>query len=119
MPPMHILYEDNHLFVVVKPCGLATMGLAQGEETLLTRAKAYIKAKYDKPGEVYLGIVSRLDFSVSGVIVFARTSKAAARLNAQFREHLAEKTYLALVEGAIFPVEGDCVGWICEDKRHS
>ncbi len=94
------------------------MGLAQGEETLLTRAKAYIKAKYDKPGEVYLGVVSRLDFTVSGVVIFARTSKAAARLNDQFRDHSAKKTYLALVEGAIFPLEDDCVDRICEDKRH-
>ncbi len=115
---LHVLYEDNHLLAVVKPCGLATMGLPAGEETLLTRAKAYVKAKYNKPGDVFLGVVSRLDVPVSGVVLFARTSKAAARLNEQFRERGVEKTYLALVEGSIFPVETDCVDRITEDERH-
>lgn len=115
---LQILYEDNHLLAVVKPSGLATMGLPEGEETLLTRAKDYIKAKYDKPGAVYLGVVSRLDVPVSGVVLFARTSKAAARLNEQFRERGVEKMYLALVEGSIFPLENQCVDRIVEDERH-
>ncbi len=114
---MNVLYEDNHLLVVVKPAGLATMGLPAGEETLFTQAKKYIKAKYNKPGEVYLGVVSRLDVAVSGVVVFARTSKAAARLNDQFRQHTAKKTYLALVEGKVFPPEADCVDRLFEDKQ--
>ncbi len=115
---MQILHEDNHLLVVVKPVGLATMGLGEGEETLLTRARDYVKKKYDKPGNVYLGVVSRLDVPVSGVVVFARTSKAAARLNDQFRDRTATKTYLALVEGTIEPPEADCVDRIQEDERH-
>ena len=115
---MQILYEDNHLLAVVKPTGLATMGLAEGEETLLTQAKQYIKKKYAKPGQVYVGVVSRLDFPVSGVVLFARTSKAAARLNDQFRKHNVEKIYLALVEGPVFPLEDTCVDRIEEDKRH-
>jgi 23S rRNA pseudouridine1911/1915/1917 synthase len=115
---LDILYEDNHLFVVLKPSGLATMGLPEGEETLLTLAKKYIKHKYNKQGEVYLGVVSRLDVPVSGIVLFARTSKAAARLNDQFRNHTVDKTYLAIVEGEIFPVESDLIGNICEDKRH-
>jgi len=115
---MDILYEDNHVIALVKPPGLATMGLPNGEETLLTQAKAYIKEKYAKPGEVYLGVVSRLDVPVSGVVLFARTSKAAARLNEQFREQTVEKVYVALVEGKIFPPEAECVDWLCEDKRH-
>ncbi len=115
---MQVLYEDNHLLVLVKPVGLATMGLAEGERTLLTDAKEYIKTKYAKPGNVYLGVVSRLDVPVSGVVVFARTSKAAARLNDQFRDRTAEKTYLAVVEGTIEPPEADCVDWIAEDERH-
>lgn len=115
---MQVLYEDNHLLAVVKPGGLATMGLPAGEETLLTRAKAYIKKKYDKPGEVYLGVVSRLDVPVSGIVLFARTSKAAARLNEQFRTHSVEKIYLALVEGLIHPAEAECVDRILEDERH-
>ncbi len=113
-----ILYEDNHLLVVNKPIGLATMGLPEGEATLLTEVKQYIKEKYHKEGNVYLGVVSRLDFPVSGVVVFARTSKAAERLNEQFRSHLVQKTYLALLEGHIYPQEDHCVDWICEDPRH-
>jgi len=115
---MHILYEDNHVIVLVKPSGLATMGLPDGQETLFTQTKAYVKEKYAKPGEVYLGVVSRLDVPVSGVVLFARTSKAAARLNEQFREHTVEKIYAALVEGAITPTEAECVDWLCSDKRH-
>jgi 23S rRNA pseudouridine1911/1915/1917 synthase len=115
---MRTLYEDNHIIALVKPSGLATMGLPDGQETLLTQTKAYLKAKYAKPGEVYLGVVSRLDVPVSGVVLFARTSKAAARLNDQFREHTVEKIYAALVEGAITPTEAECVDRLCEDKRH-
>lgn len=92
------------------------MGLPAGAETLLTRAKDYIKKKYKKPGEVYLGVVSRLDLPVSGVVLFARTSKAAARLSEQFRGHSVEKVYYALVEGAIFPLEAELVDWIREDE---
>jgi len=115
---MLILYEDNHVIALVKPPGLATMGLPDGQETLLTQTKAYLKEKYAKPGEVYLGVVSRLDVPVSGVVLFARTSKAAARLNDQFRRHTVEKIYIALVEGAITPPEGECIDHIGEDKRH-
>ncbi|MGL4594707.1 MAG: RluA family pseudouridine synthase [Thermoguttaceae bacterium] len=112
------LYEDNHLLVVSKPSGLATMGLAADEETLLTRAKIFVKEKYNKPGNVYLGVVSRLDVPVSGVVVFARTSKSAARLNDQFRSHNVDKIYLALVEGVITPPNGTCIDNIQEDERH-
>jgi 23S rRNA pseudouridine1911/1915/1917 synthase len=115
---MQILYEDNHLLAVVKPGRLATMGLPEGEETLLTRAKDYVKRKYGKPGEVYLGVVSRLDVPVSGIVLFARTSKAAARLNEQFRTHSVEKIYVARVEGSINPLEDECVDRIREDERH-
>jgi 23S rRNA pseudouridine1911/1915/1917 synthase len=115
---VQILYEDNHLLAVVKPSGLATMGLAKGEETLLTRTKDYIKRKYNKPGEVYLGVVSRLDVPVSGVVLFARTSKAAARLNEQFRTHSVEKIYVALVEGSVDPPKTEWIDWIQEDERH-
>jgi len=114
---MHILYEDNHIIALVKPAGLATMGLPEGEETLFTQTKAYIKKKYAKPGDVYLGVVSRLDVPVTGVVVFARTSKAAARLNEQFRNHTVEKVYAALVEGMITPPEGECVDYMVEGNR--
>ena len=115
---MHILYEDNHVIALVKPPGLATMGLPEGQETLFTQTKAYLKEKYAKPGNVYLGVVSRLDVPVSGIVLFARTSKSAARLNEQFRAHTVEKIYAALVEGAITPPEAECVDRLCEDKRH-
>jgi len=115
---MNILYEDNHIIALVKPSGLATMGLPDGEETLFMQTKAYLKEKYGKPGAVYLGVVSRLDVPVSGVVLFARTSKAAARLNEQFREHTVEKIYAALVEGVITPSEAECVDRLCEDSRH-
>jgi len=115
---LHILYEDNHLLVVNKPAGIATMGLPDGEETLLTVAKEYVKSRYGKPGNVYLGVISRLDVPVSGVVVFARTSKAAARLNDQFRDHTVEKIYHAMVEGNICPKEGLLVNHLCEDERH-
>jgi 23S rRNA pseudouridine1911/1915/1917 synthase len=115
---MHILYEDNHVIALVKPPGLATMGLPNGQETLFTQTKAYLKEKYAKPGDVYLGVVSRLDVLVSGIVLFARTSKAAARLNDQFREHTVEKIYVALVEGTITPTEAECVDRLCNDKRH-
>lgn len=113
-----VIYEDNHLIAVVKPPGLATMGLPAGRETLLTQTKDYIKRKYNKPGEVYLGVVSRLDVPVSGIVLFARTSKSAARLNDQFREHSVDKIYAALVEGSIFPPQAECTDYLCEDKRH-
>lgn len=115
--PLSVLYEDNHLLAVLKPVGWATMGLPAGEETLLSRARSYIKEKYEKPGNVYLGVVSRLDVPVSGVVLFARTSKAAERLNDQFRRHAVEKEYLALVEG-LPPLQDRCVDWIVEDERH-
>ena len=95
--PFPILYEDNHLLVVDKPAGLATMGVAPEIPSLLSEAKRYIKQKYEKPGNVYLGIVSRLDAPVTGVMVLARTSKAAARLTEQFRSKQVQKAYWALV----------------------
>jgi 23S rRNA pseudouridine1911/1915/1917 synthase len=96
---LEILFEDNHLLVVNKPAVLATMGAASGEPSLLSHCKSYLKTKYSKPGNVYLGVVSRLDAFVTGVIVFARTSKAAARLTKQFQQGETEKTYWAIVSG--------------------
>ena len=94
-----ILFEDNHLLVINKRAGLVTQGAAAGQPSLIELAKDYIRKKYNKPGNVYLGIVSRLDAKTSGVIVIARTSKAAARLNDQFRERSTKKRYWAIVAG--------------------
>lgn len=119
-PPsrLDVLYEDNHLLVLNKPAMLPTMGTPVGTETLLTAAKAYVKQKYQKPGNVYLGVVSRLDAPVTGVVLFARTSKAARRLTEQFRAGTVEKTYWALVEGPVVPAEAECVDWLAADERH-
>ncbi|MEM7812468.1 MAG: RNA pseudouridine synthase [Planctomycetota bacterium] len=97
-PPV-VLYEDNHCLCVEKPAGTPTAGDDSGDRSLLDAAKDYIKEKYKKPGDVYLGLVHRLDRPVSGVVLFARTSKAAARLSEQFRGRRAKKTYLAVVAG--------------------
>ena len=118
MPEIEVLYEDNHLLVLNKPAGIATMGAPQGQTTLLALAKAYIKRRYHKPGNVYLGVVSRLDKPVSGVIVFARTSKAARRLNEQQAKGRFEKIYWCLVPR--LPggkCEGALVDWLCRDER--
>ncbi len=117
-PPFPVLYEDNHLLVVVKPATLPTMGVAEDKPSLLQIAKQYIKQKYKKPGNVYLGTVSRLDAPVSGVVIFARTSKAAARLSEQFRERTVEKTYWAVVEEPLDPIEGRLIDWLRKDERH-
>ncbi len=113
-----VLYEDNHLLALNKPAMLPTMGAPGGTETLLTTAKAYIKEKYQKPGNVYLGVVSRLDAPVTGVVLFARTSKAARRLTEQFRAATVEKTYWALVEGRMEPADGELANWLAPHKRH-
>ncbi len=110
--PLTILYEDNHLLAVQKPAGLLAMGDRTGEPTLVEAAKAYLKEKYRKPGDVFLGVVHRLDRPVAGVMVFARTSKAASRLSEQFRNHTVEKVYLAWVEGRVSPPTGTLVHWL-------
>jgi 23S rRNA pseudouridine1911/1915/1917 synthase len=117
MPAFHVLYEDNHLLVVAKPAGLSTMGARTGTTTLFSLAKDYIKRRYRKPGNVYLGVVSRLDRPVSGIVVFARTSKAAARLTEQFRRRTVEKTYWALVEGRIAPDKAVWEDYLRRDER--
>lgn len=115
--PLDILYEDNHLLVVNKPAGIATMGVTDDEPSVAKLAKDYLKAKYNKPGNVYLGIVSRLDALVSGVLVFARTSKAAARLSEQFRERETSKIYWAVVERLPRTASDHLVHWLKKDER--
>lgn len=96
-----ILYEDNHLLVVEKPVNVPTQGDASGDPDLLSILKEDIKVRYQKPGRVYLGLVHRLDRPVGGVMVFARTSKAASRLADQLRTGAFKKTYLAVVHGQL------------------
>ena len=96
-----VLYEDNHLLVVVKPPNLPVQADSSGDDDLLSIMKGYIGNKYQKPGNVYLGLVHRLDRPVGGVMVLARTSKAAARLSAAFAAHAQDKRYLAVLQGAM------------------
>ena len=112
---VRVLYEDNHLLVVEKPANVPVQADASGDEDLLTACKRYIKEKYAKPGEVYLGLVHRLDRPVGGVMVFARTSKAAARLTEQFSAHRAMKRYAAIVEGSA-PAEGRLTDWLVKNE---
>ena len=117
-PPLTVLYEDNHLLVVSKPAGLPTMGTPGDRPTLLALAKEYVKRRYNKPGNVYLGVVSRLDAPVTGVVLLARTSKAAARLTEQFRTRTVQKSYWAVAEGLVEPAAGALVNWLGQDERH-
>lgn len=116
-PTFEILYEDNHCLAVVKPSGVLSTHYEGREETLDRAAKAYLKEKYHKPGNVFVGIVHRLDRPVSGVLLFARTSKAAARLAQQFREGTVEKIYWAIVEGEVSPTAGTLEDWLRKDER--
>ena len=93
---MKILYEDNHIIVVVKECNVPVCEDSSKDNDLLTMIKEYLNEKYNKPGNVYLGLVHRLDRPVGGVMVFARTSKAASRLSEQIRDKKIEKRYIAL-----------------------
>jgi 23S rRNA pseudouridine1911/1915/1917 synthase len=110
--PLEILCEDGPVLALNKPAGLLTLGAKPGVSTLERMVKQFLKEKYDKPGNVYLGIPHRLDRPVSGVVVFARNSKAAARLAEQFRERQVRKIYWALVERPPAPSAGELVDWL-------
>lgn len=112
---MNVLYEDNHLLVIDKPAGLLVQGgdrtTNDADDHLVARASAWLKAKYDKPGNVYLGLVHRLDRNTSGIVVLAKTSKAATRLAAAFAGRDIDKRYLAVVAG-ITPASGALEHWL-------
>ena len=114
-----LLYEDNHILAVNKPPGLLVQGDATGDPCLLDLAKAWLKARYDKPGQVFVGLVHRLDRPVSGVVVLARTSKAASRLSAQLREHRIRKVYWAVVEGHPEPAQAVVVTHLAREGSAS
>ena len=99
MSDLSVIYEDNHILVVNKTAGLLVQGDQTGDKSLVDIAKLYIKNKYQKPGDVFLGLVHRLDRPTSGVIVLARTSKALTRLNRQFKDRVPKKIYRAVVSG--------------------
>lgn len=114
-----IIFEDNHLLVVEKPVNMPTQGDNSGDLDLLTFLKKDLKVRYEKPGNVYLGLVHRLDRPVGGVMVFAKTSKAASRLSAQIREGNLEKNYLAVVRGSLKNKNGRLHNHLIKDYRRN
>ena len=96
---LKVIYEDNHIIAVVKPAGVLTQGDRTGDKNLMDMVKDYLKEKYKKPGNVFLGLVHRLDKPVSGIVLFGKTSKGASRLSEQFRNHTIQKTYHGIVVG--------------------
>jgi 23S rRNA pseudouridine1911/1915/1917 synthase len=99
MSSLKVIYEDNHIIAVVKPAGILVQGDSSGEKSMFDMVKDYLKKKYNKPGQVFLGLVHRLDKPVQGIVLFAKTSKGASRLSEQFRNHTIQKTYHAIVLG--------------------
>jgi 23S rRNA pseudouridine1911/1915/1917 synthase len=114
--PLKILYDDNHCLAIAKPPGALMIGDETGDETLLDLAKQWVREKYNKPGKVFLGVVHRLDRPVSGVALYARTSKSASRLSDQFRRGSVVKTYNAWIDGS--PPDGThtLTDWLLKDR---
>src|SRR6185436_13618268 len=117
MSTLTVLYEDNHIIAAVKPAGVLSQGDKTGDESMLEMVKAYLKEKYKKPGNVFLGLLHRLDRPVCGLMLFAKTSKGAARLSEQFRNHTVEKTYHALVCGKPAQNKGVLVNNLIKDEK--
>ena len=113
---IEVLYEDNHCLAVNKPAGLLSQGDETGDPDLVSWARAYLKDRYGKPGNVFVGLVHRLDRPTSGVVLLARTSKAASRLSAQFRTGKIAKVYWAIIEGHPDPPEGRWVDVLDKDR---
>ncbi len=116
---LRVLHQDNHLLVVAKPAGTPVVPDASGDESLLDRAREWIRVAHEKPGRVYLGVVHRLDRPVSGVVCFARTSKAAGRLAEQFRERAVRKLYWGLGDGRPPGREGELEQWLAKDRERN
>lgn len=113
---LNVVYEDNHLLIVQKPPNMLTQGDATGDPCLADEAKAYLKEKYHKPGDVYLGLVHRLDRPVGGLVALARTSKAASRLSDQLRTHAMRREYLAVVHGADIAAIGTLTDFLLDEN---
>lgn len=119
MQNLKVLYEDNHIIVVEKQPNIPSQADKTGDIDMLTLVKAYIKEKYNKPGNVYLGLVHRLDRPVGGIMIFAKTSKAASRLSNQVREKVFKKKYLAVVDGKIQNKKGTLEDYLYKDERNN
>lgn len=117
MNKLNVLYEDNHLIVVEKKPNVLSQSDVTGDMDLLTMVKSYVKEKYAKPGNVYIGLVHRLDRPVGGVMVFARTSKAAKRLNEQIKNHEFNKTYVAVLDGILKKEKDELVNYLYKDGK--
>lgn len=116
---MTVLYEDNHLIIVNKNSSEIVQGDKTGDKPLVDVVKDYIKEKYHKPGNVFLGVVHRLDRPVSGLVVFARTSKALTRLNEMFRTKEVHKTYWAIVGNRPSAPEGELIHWLVRNEKQN
>ncbi len=116
---MNVVYEDNHIIIVNKASGEIVQGDKTGDEPLSETVKQYIKEKYNKPGNVFLGVVHRLDRPVSGLVVFAKTSKALARLNDMFRNGDVHKTYWAIVKRRDIAPEATLTDWLTRNERQN
>ena len=114
---INIIFEDNHILVVEKPLNIPVQEDSSKDDDLLSILKKYLKEKYNKPGNVYLGLVHRLDRPVGGVMVFAKTSKAAARLSEQVRVKEFEKKYLVVVNGEIVPSKGEFEDYLLKNEK--
>ncbi|MFI3284329.1 MAG: RNA pseudouridine synthase [Erysipelotrichaceae bacterium] len=114
---INVVFEDNHLLVVVKPFNVPMQEDSSKDQDMLSLAKAYLKEKYQKPGNVYLGLVHRLDRPTGGICVFAKTSKAAGRLSDQIRRHMMEKQYIAIVENPSLKNEDTLTDYLLKDEK--
>lgn len=119
MQKLEVLFEDNHLIVVNKLPGQLVQGDKTGDAPLGDLVKEYIKVKYEKPGEVFLGVVHRIDRPVSGIVIFARTSKALARMNELFREKKIQKTYWAVVKNKPPSDQGSLIHYLIKDEARN
>lgn len=117
MNKLNILYEDNQIIVVEKKPNILSQSDITGDLDLLTMVKSYVKEKYNKPGNVYIGLVHRLDRPVGGVMVFARTSKAAKRLNEQIKKHEFNKTYVTVLDGILKKEKDELVNYLYKDSK--
>ncbi len=112
---IEVIYEDNHLIAINKPARMLVQGDKTGDATLGDWVKKYIKKRYNKPGDVFLGVIHRLDRPVSGVVIFARTSKALTRMNELFRERSIKKTYWAITQAELPDLEGSLTHFLLKD----
>ena len=119
MQKLKVLYEDNHIIVVEKPPNIPSQADKTTDDDMLTIIKRYIKEKYNKPGNVYLGLIHRLDRPVGGVMVFAKTSKAAARLSEQVRNKVFKKEYLVIVDGKLKNKTGTLENYLLKNEKNN